>query len=562
MLGFPIYARFRHGSRNAAVFGCLVVAIFAPTSLASAAGAAPFVHQGEKLTGAGEVGEGDFGLSVALSSNGNTALVGAAGSNENVGAAWVYNRSGAAWAQGETLVGKGEVGKGFFGGTVALSGDGNTVIVGGGIGGGDWVFTRSGSTWTEQQELSAGSEGGFGGPAALSSDGNTAVVGGAEGAWVFTRSGSTWAQQGGKLQGSGAIGEPAFGNTIALSGDGKTALIGGEADNKSVGAAWVFTRSGSTWTQQGPKLTGTEEEEFGTFGVSVALSENGNTALVGGNGTGEGYGAAWAFSRSGSTWSQQQKLTGGGERPYGTFGSSVALSSDGNTALIGGPSDSWLSEPGLGAAWVFARSGSEWSQRGEKFRGRGEVGAVRFGDEVALSGDASTALIGGAADNNNVGAAWPFAVESEAEAKEREAKEREAREREAKEHEALGTSAREASAREAAAKEAAARKAAEEAADSRAEGEAALHATVKIIKFKVTGKALLVTVSVSRGGSLLITGPGLAKTAKTLAAGSHVVAVPLTKTGKAERARRRRIKVVVVLRLGAITHTVAAAIKL
>ncbi len=73
---------------------------------------------------------------------------------------------------------------------------------------------------------------------------------------MFTRSGSTWTQQGGKLTGAGEVGNPWFGYTVALSGDGKTALIGGWLDSNWKGAAWVFTRSGSTWTQQGEKLTG------------------------------------------------------------------------------------------------------------------------------------------------------------------------------------------------------------------------------------------------------------------------------------------------------------------
>ena len=70
---------------------------------------------------------------------------------------------------------------------------------------------------------------------------------------------------------------------MALSGDGKTALIGGWLDENWKGSAWVFTRSGSTWSQQGPKLTGAEDEiGEGMFGTNVALSADGNTALIGG----------------------------------------------------------------------------------------------------------------------------------------------------------------------------------------------------------------------------------------------------------------------------------------
>src|SRR5439155_1690106 len=138
--------------------------------------------------------------------------------------------------------------------------------------------------------------------------------------WVFTRSGSTWTQQA-KLTGSGEVNLPhpysmggEFGSSVALSGDGSTALIGGPGDNEGVGAAWVFTRTGSTWTQQGPKLT-VEHRNIRLFGDSVALSSDGSTALIsarevcdihpGGCGN---YGAVWAFTRSGSTWTQQGEI--------------------------------------------------------------------------------------------------------------------------------------------------------------------------------------------------------------------------------------------------------------
>ena len=216
---------------------------------------------------------------------------------------------------------------------------------------------------------------------ALSADGNTALIGGPSdnggvgAAWVFTRSGSTWTQQGAKLTGSGESGNGDFGASVALSADGNTALIGGPGDNGSVGAAWVFTRSGSTWTQQGAKLTGSGESGEGYFGASVALSADGNTALIGGASDNDGVGAAWVFTRSGSTWTQQgAKLTGSGEIGEGHFGVSVALSADGNTALIGGPSDNG----GVGAAWVFTRSGSTWTQQGAKLTGSGEIGDGRL----------------------------------------------------------------------------------------------------------------------------------------------------------------------------------------
>ncbi len=147
-------------------------------------------------------------------------------------------------------------------------------------------------------------------------------------------------QQGGALTGSGETGNGRVGASVALSADGNTALVGGNFDNSDVGAAWVFTRSGETWTQQGSKLTGSGEVGAGRFGSSVALSDDGNTALIGGWADNGSDGAAWVFTRSGGSWSQQgAKLTGAGETGSGRFGMSVALSDSGNTALVGGNHD-------------------------------------------------------------------------------------------------------------------------------------------------------------------------------------------------------------------------------
>jgi hypothetical protein len=381
----------------------------------------PLIQQGGKLTPSEESGEGWFGADVALSSDGNTALIGAPKDNGDVGAAWVFTRTGETWTQqGKKLTGGGELGKAGFGYLVALSSDGNTALIsGGGDHGGvgaAWVFTRTGETWTQQGVKLTGEEesggGNFGWSVALSSDGNVAIMGGpidngVGAAWVFTRTGETWTQQGPKLTGSEEIGGGYFGFGVALSGNGNTALVGGYKDDGSVGAAWVFTRSGSTWTQQGPKLTGSEASGERRFGDDVALSLDGNTALIGG-GYDDGVGAAWVLTRSGSTWTQQgPKLTGGEETGGGQFGDGVALSSDGNTALIGGPCDNTC----IGAAWLFHRSGATWSQDGKKATGSGGIGEGYAGLGVALSSDGGTALVGGLLDNGARGAAWVFVSE-------------------------------------------------------------------------------------------------------------------------------------------------------
>ncbi len=313
--------------------------------------------------------------------------------------------------QGEKLVGGPLIGPyGYIGESVTLSADGNTALVGApadGTGteykGAAFVFTRTGTTWTQQGEpLTGGGEAGggwFGESVALSADGNTALIGAPSdneaygAAWVFTRSGTTWTQQGEKLTGGGEVGEGYFGKNVALSGDGTTALIGGYNDNEHKGAAWVFTRSGTTWTQQGEKLTGGGEPGF--FGWGVALSGDGDTALIGEWGLEGGVGAAWVFTRSGASWSKQGgPLTAAGETGEPWFGYSTALSASGSTALIGAPH----ADDAAGAAWVYTRSGSNWAQQGPPLTGGEEVND-EFGGELgysaALSASGGTALLGG-----------------------------------------------------------------------------------------------------------------------------------------------------------------------
>jgi hypothetical protein len=353
----------------------------------------PFIQQGEKLTGTG------FGSSVALSADGDTALVGAEGG------AWVFARSGSAWTEQAKLLESGSSGT-----SVALSANGETALIGDsgyelGVGAA-WVFARSGAAWQEQAELTgSGNQSFFGRSVALSSNGETALVGASfEGAaWVFTRMGGTWQEQEKLTSSEGDCCD--FGWSVALSSDGNTALIGEFGVQAGTGAAWVFTRSNSIWAQPGQRLrTAHAVPEASRFGWSVALSSDGGTALVGGpDGPGkEPAGAAWVFARSGSTWAQQgEPLTGTGETFVPAFGSSVALSADGDTALVGAEEN----DSRAGAAWVFTRSGVAWTQQGEALTGGGESGEGFFGSSVALSSDGSTALIGG----RGAAAAWVFA---------------------------------------------------------------------------------------------------------------------------------------------------------
>jgi FG-GAP repeat len=358
-----------------------------------------------------------FGSSVALSADGRTAVINSPTSGGGVG--YVFIGSGRRWRRTATLSG----GAGFSD-TLALSGDGDTVLappLPTMPPGNTYVFERAGASWPARTtSLLPADESGrdgadFGSGVSLSADAGTALVGGA-GIWIFARSPGGWALQGSPLGSADEAGDTP--SSTALSADGDTAVVGEIGERGSPGLVLVFVRAAGAWTQQGPALTPTaaaapapDTRNLGqAFGAHVTVSADGDTVLVGGPGDAGGSGAAWVFIRQGETWVEQgAKLTPTDEAGEGGFGGSVSLSADGNTALIGGASDnnkafSTGSESGnFGAAWVFARSGGAWTQQAPKLTASKGQGENFFGEDVALSGDGATALVG------SRGFGWVFA---------------------------------------------------------------------------------------------------------------------------------------------------------
>ena len=391
-----------------------VVGVVAALVLSSQPALAQFTQQGQKLTGNDTVGQSTYGFSVALSADGNTAITGGPDDNSQIGAAWVYTRINGVWTQqGQKLTGNDAVGPAIDQGiSVAISSDGNTAIVGGhndnhGVGAA-WIYTRSNGVWSQQGSKLVGTGAGGLTPAqgysvAISGDGNTAIVGGMGdsngigAAWVYSLSNGVWSQQGSKLVGNDAVvGRAQQGFSVALSTDGNTAVVGALNDDvimfgQGVGAAFVYTRSSGVWAQQGSKLVGTDAVGASQQG-RVALSGDGNTLIVGGRGDDSGTGAAWVYSRTNGVWTQQgSKLVGTGAVGSAVQGSGAALTGDGSIAMVGGPADN----TGAGAVWIFTQSNGVWTQQGNKLIGTGAAGAANQGYGVALSGDASSAIVGG-----------------------------------------------------------------------------------------------------------------------------------------------------------------------
>jgi hypothetical protein len=327
--------------------------------------------QQTELTAADGAAFNFFGAAVAVS--GDTIVAGTS-KYYGAGAAYVFARSGGTWVQQAELTAGGGGGFDLFGQSVAVTGD--TVVVGDPVTnvganqyqGAAYVFARNGGTWSQQQELTAsdGATGdSFGNAVAMSGD--TIVVGapyktvGANltqgAAYVFARGGA-WTQQQELTAADGAFFD-LLGYSVAISGD--TIVVGAIGKdvgaNHDQGAAYVFARSGNTWGQQA-ELTasnGASAHSF-PFGSSVAVS--GDIAVVGATETKVGanlyQGAAYEFTRSGGTWSQQQELTASDGANGDEFGWSVAVSGD--TAVVGAYNKSFGANLGQGAAYTFKAS--------------------------------------------------------------------------------------------------------------------------------------------------------------------------------------------------------------
>jgi hypothetical protein len=382
----------------------VLLAAFVAVSPTPAMGAVPWSVWSQDATLAAPGGAAGDNLGYAVALSGDTALVGASSRNSNTGAAYVFTRSGPVWSQTATLTAAGGAADDYFGWSVALSGD--TAIVGAygrnGYTGAAYVFTRSGSAWSQTATLTAagGDEGGsLGWSVALSGD--TALVCASSrdsnrgAAYVFTRSGSVWSQTATLTAAGGSSGDR-LGQSVALSGD--TAIVGAYGRNGYTGAAYVFTRSGSAWSQTAT-LTAPSGATRDYFGWAVALS--GDTAIAGAAGRSNYTGAAYVFTRSGSVWSQVATLTAAGGAAWDQLGSCVALSGD--TGIVGATGRNH----DAGAAYVFTRSGTAWSQTAT-LTAAGGAGRDYFGNSVALSGN--TAIAGAWGRNSGTGAAYIFST--------------------------------------------------------------------------------------------------------------------------------------------------------
>ncbi len=382
--------------------------------------------------GCGGVLDGHAGFGVALSGDGNTMVVGAphedggsrgvnGNQNDNSvdgsGAAYVFVRNGSNWVQQAYLKASNPAMSAEFGHAVAVSADGNTIVV-------SAFWEPSNATGVNGNQADAS-------------------IPQAGAAYVFTRRGTTWSQQAYlKASNTGEAGTAdtfadgdQFGFSVAISDDGNTIAVGAhsedsaginnnQADNSMqlAGAVYVFNRTGTSWAQTA-FLKAPNAEAGDMFGYSVSLSADGRTIAIsafdedgwfpGINGPMDngrnGAGAVYVYTRPvNGFWTPQAYIHPSNAEAGDSFGVHVVLSDDGNTLLVGSLDEDCLAtgvnppdacdrdregDLSSGAAHVFVRSGERWAQ--QAFLKASNTGANDwFGSRLALSGDGSTAAIG------------------------------------------------------------------------------------------------------------------------------------------------------------------------
>jgi hypothetical protein len=382
---------------------------------------------------------GHTGNTVSVSADGSTIAIGAPheasaatgingnqqdDSASNAGAVYVYTRSGNSWTQ-QAYVKASNAGSGdYFGSSVDLSADGNTMAVAAhweasdatGINGNQqdnsipqagavYIFTRSGGRWTQQAYIKASNTG-----EKLPGEGEALVGGGDGDQFGFS------------------ISLSADGNTLAVGAVGEdstaTGINGNQTDNSAVsaGAVYVFRRSGASWAQQAylKPQTPANAAAGDLFGFSMGLSADGNTLAVGVYDEGGssrtvngpidtmrgGSGAAYVFTRTGTTWAQQAYLKTTISEGGDSWGVSLSLSDDGNTLALGSV-DEDCKQTGVnpsgcdadvkddvstGAVAVFRRTGTVWAQ--QALLKASNTGVEDwFGVKTALSADGNTLAV-------------------------------------------------------------------------------------------------------------------------------------------------------------------------
>jgi len=374
-----------------------------------------------------------FGFSSDMTPDGTKVLVGAwsedAGGTTDAGSVYLYTYSGGSWDTGTKFSAGTPTASARFGHSVSISGDGTKFIVGSIFGhltgtttdaGEAHIFTYSSGSWDtgvrfQSGEIQSGDR--FGDMVRMTSDGTKVCVG-ASGqntnsgcVYVFTYNGTSWLQEA-KLVRPGGGTEIYFGGqfTIDINSDGTKVIVGQWNDDTGgtdSGAAYIYTYSSGSW-DTGTKIVADDDQAGDHFGGAVSMSSDGTKVCVGARFDDEGgtdSGAAYVFTYSDGSWSQEAKLLPSDPTVSQRFGGDFlnSISGDGTKVLVGASQRNTLT----GVAYIFTYDGSSWSQQEKIQASDGEANAA-FGQNGRISSDGTRVLVGAYTMGASVGAVYIF----------------------------------------------------------------------------------------------------------------------------------------------------------
>ena len=295
----------------------------------------------------------------------------------------------------------------YFGDSVSISDDGTTAIIGAPYddnNGSAYIYQLVSGVWEETNKLTA--SGGppgddFGASVSISDDGTTAIIGAlndddngsASGsAYIYVLVSGVWQET--KLLASDGIANDQFGTSVSISGDGTTAIVGAyfDGDNGTyAGSAYIYSLVKGAW--QETKILASDGVDFDEFGTSVSISDDGTTCIVGAphdDDNAGNSGASYVYEFISGAW-QETKLIASDGTASDRFGKSVSISDDGTTALVGAFYDD---DNGFasGSAYIYELIDGTW-QETKLLANDGEENAY-FGDSVSISGDGTIGIVG------------------------------------------------------------------------------------------------------------------------------------------------------------------------
>jgi hypothetical protein len=334
-----------------------------------------------------------FGRSVAIDSTGTRIAIGVTGSDDSItdaGCVYVFvrNTSTNVWSQEQKLKATSQVSSSSFGWACDFDVNATRLVIGAPFethssqtnAGAAYIFVRNTTTnvWSQESRIVSGNsiaQMQFGYSVSISGDSTRAVVGGnnaSAGAIgqvnIYLRTGSSWANERLYYDPENST-TKIFGWSVRIDHSGSRVFAGHKfaagGTANGYGAMYILTRVGTIWSQEAA-LSPTDGDSNGFFGVSVDCNGTSDTVVVGCSSlvhNGGNYGAAYVYTRSGVTWTFQAKLIATVRVASMGFGTSVAISNSGSTVAVGAGTDSNNSRTNNGAAYIFRRSGSVWTEQ-------------------------------------------------------------------------------------------------------------------------------------------------------------------------------------------------------